>query len=58
MKRTGSKARVEFAWHGGEPTLAGQVFYEKAVRLQQRYGKSRLIVNTLQTNAMTHGPLP
>ena len=47
----GNRARVEFAWHGGEPTLAGQTFYEKAVRLQQRYGQSRLIVNTLQTNA-------
>ncbi len=47
----GSRARVEFAWHGGEPTLAGQAFYEKAVRLQQQYGKGRLIVNTLQTNA-------
>jgi uncharacterized protein len=47
----GSKARVEFAWHGGEPTLAGQDFYEKAVQLQERYGKGRNIINTLQTNA-------
>ncbi len=47
----GSHARVEFAWHGGEPTLAGQDFYEKAVSLQERYGKGRNIVNTLQTNA-------
>lgn len=47
----GSKARVEFAWHGGEPTLLGLDFYEKAVRLQKQYGEGRHIVNVLQTNA-------
>ena len=47
----GKNARVEFAWHGGEPTLAGIDFYRKAVSLQQRYGKGRQIVNTMQTNA-------
>lgn len=51
LEMHGSKARVEFAWHGGEPTLAGLSFYQKAVRLQQQYGKGREIVNTLQTNA-------
>ena len=47
----GDRARVEFAWHGGEPTLAGLTFYEKAVCLERRYGEGRQIVNTLQTNA-------
>lgn len=47
----GQDARVEFAWHGGEPVLAGLSFYEEAVRLQQKYGQGRNIVNTLQTNA-------
>lgn len=47
----GSKARVEFAWHGGEPTLAGLNFYKKAVRLERQYGQGRMIVNTMQTNA-------
>ncbi|MBE7009067.1 MAG: anaerobic sulfatase maturase [Ruminococcaceae bacterium] len=47
----GKDARVEFAWHGGEPTLAGLTFYETVVRLQDRYGQGRHIVNTLQTNA-------
>ena len=47
----GSAARVEFAWHGGEPTLAGLSFYKKAVRFQRRYGRARNIVNTMQTNA-------
>ena len=51
LEMHGKDAQVEFAWHGGEPTLAGQRFYENAVALQQKYGKGRNIVNTLQTNA-------
>ena len=47
----GSRAVVEFAWHGGEPTLAGIDFFRKALALEKRYGKNRRIVNTLQTNA-------
>lgn len=47
----GKKARVEFAWHGGEPTLAGLDFFERALRLQRQYGEGRNIVNVLQTNA-------
>jgi uncharacterized protein len=42
-----------FAWQGGEPTLAGAAFFEKAVELQQRFGRSgQTISNALQTNAM------
>lgn len=47
----GRDARVEFAWHGGEPTLAGLPFYRRAVQLQRRYGRGRNVVNTMQTNA-------
>lgn len=47
----GRDAVVEFAWHGGEPTIAGISFYEEALRLQRKYGKGRKILNTLQTNA-------
>ena len=47
----GRRAEIEFAWHGGEPTLAGPDFYERAVRLQKRYAQGRKIINTLQTNA-------
>ncbi len=47
----GKDARVEFAWHGGEPTLAGLSFYQKAVRLERKYGEGRNIVNSIQTNA-------
>ena len=46
----GKNARVEFAWHGGEPTIAGLSFYQKVVRLEQQYGAGRNIVNSLQTN--------
>lgn len=46
----GCHAEIEFAWHGGEPTLAGMDFYAKAVSLQHRYGENRNILNTLQTN--------
>lgn len=41
---------VEFAWHGGEPTLAGLDFFKQAVALQKRYAQGKIIKNTLQTN--------
>lgn len=41
---------VAFAWQGGEPTLMGLDFYEKAVELQRQYGQDRIISNSLQTN--------
>ena len=46
----GRDAVVEFAWHGGEPTLAGLSFFREAVRFQEKYGRGRRILNTLQTN--------
>lgn len=44
--------RVVFAWQGGEPTLLGIDFFEKAIRLQQKYTDGRRMENTLQTNGM------
>ncbi len=41
---------VEFAWHGGEPTLAGLDFFRHAVALQHKYANNKTIKNTLQTN--------
>ncbi len=41
---------VEFAWHGGEPTLAGLDFFKQAVALQRQYAGDKVIKNTLQTN--------
>lgn len=46
----GQLAEIEFAWHGGEPTMCGIPFFEKATQLQRKYGAGRRILNTLQTN--------
>ena len=46
----GRYAEIEFAWHGGEPTMCGIPFFERAMALQQKYGEGRHILNTLQTN--------
>jgi len=42
--------QVLFTWHGGEPLLRPQSFYQKALQLQQRYARGRQIDNCLQTN--------
>ena len=42
---------VTFAWQGGEPTLLGRDFFEKAMRLQKKYCKIGMVIhNTIQTN--------
>lgn len=41
---------VEFTWQGGEPTLMGLDFFERAVALQKRHAGGKTIRNTLQTN--------
>lgn len=43
---------ISFAWHGGEPLLAGKAFFRKAIELEQRYGDGRTIENSLQTNGL------
>lgn len=44
---------ITFAWQGGEPTLLGLEFFERAVALQQRFARpGQRIVNTLQTNGV------
>lgn len=43
---------VEFAWQGGEPTLAGLPFYQRVTELQQRYAAGKQIQNSLQTNGI------
>lgn len=45
--------QVVFAWQGGEPTLLGVDFFRRAVALQNKYGKSKKIINTLQTNGIS-----
>ena len=43
-------SEVEFTWQGGEPTLVGKAFFERAVALQRRHANGKVIRNTLQTN--------
>ena len=43
---------VTFTWHGGEALLRPLSFYQRAIQLQEKYGKGRLIENTLQTNGL------
>ena len=42
--------QVLFTWHGGEPLLKPQAFYERALRLQRKYARGHHIDNCLQTN--------
>lgn len=41
---------VHFVWQGGEPTLLGVDFFEKAVRLQRKHQSGKIISNSFQTN--------
>jgi uncharacterized protein len=42
---------VTFAWQGGEPTLCGPEFFEKALELQKKYCRPGMVIyNTIQTN--------
>jgi uncharacterized protein len=45
------EGEVFFTWQGGEPTLMGIPFYEKAVSLQRQYARpGQTVKNALQTN--------
>ena len=41
---------VEFTWQGGEPTLLGLEFFQRAVAYQREFAAGKTIRNTLQTN--------
>ncbi len=43
---------IEFVWQGGEPTLMGRAFYQKAIELQNKYKGNKTILNALQTNGI------
>ena len=43
---------LNFGWQGGEPTLMGLTFFEKAVHFQEKYGSGKEIGNGLQTNGL------
>ena len=45
--------RVTLYWHGGEPLLAGQSFFEKSFKLQQQYSTPNIrVTNMIQTNGI------
>ncbi|MDR3688121.1 MAG: anaerobic sulfatase-maturation protein [Fimbriimonas sp.] len=50
--RAQSAPVVTFAWHGGEPTLLGIPFFERALEIQARYAKGKTIENAFQTNGV------
>ena len=51
MRQGGS--RLSFGWQGGEPTLMGREFFEKAVNYQRIYGRTgQTVANGLQTNGI------
>jgi uncharacterized protein len=44
---------IHFAWQGGEPTLLGLDFFERAVALQRKYQPAACrITNSIQTNGV------
>ena len=45
-------SRVSVSWQGGEPTLMGVPFFEKAVELIKRYGNGQEVGNGFQTNGI------
>lgn len=50
---TPGEQNLSFGWQGGEPTLMGLDFFNKAVDFQQRYGYSgQMVGNGLQTNGL------
>ena len=47
-----SQQEVSFGWQGGEPTLMGLPFFEKAIEFQKEYGRNHVVGNGLQTNGL------
>ena len=44
---------VTFAWQGGEPTLMGLDFFQRAVKLQEKHRRPGMrVMNALQTNGV------
>jgi uncharacterized protein len=43
---------IGIAWQGGEPTLMGLPFFQKAMDLICRYGENQSVGNALQTNGL------
>jgi len=50
MQQSGQQ--VSIAWQGGEPTLMGLEFYQKAIDFEIKYGRNQAVGNGLQTNGL------
>ena len=44
--------QISIAWQGGEPTLMGTGFFQKALRLMEKHGRGQAVTNSLQTNGI------
>jgi uncharacterized protein len=44
--------QISIAWQGGEPTLMGIAFFQKAMALQEQHGRGQAVTNSLQTNGL------
>jgi len=51
-----SSCTPTITWHGGEPTLAGISFFEKAAEYVEKYKGNKIVRNVIQTNATTITP--
>jgi uncharacterized protein len=49
-RKTGNFRHAVFMWHGGEPLVAGQDFFQHVVNLQTKYGEGVPFRNNIQTN--------
>jgi uncharacterized protein len=55
IKNSGEETAF-FSWHGGEPTLAGIGFFEKALEIQKRHCPPALkIINGMPPSSMING---
>jgi uncharacterized protein len=43
---------ISIGWQGGEPSLMGLPFFEKAIEYQQQFGQEKSVANGFQTNGI------
>ena len=48
----GSGRQVSIVWQGGEPSLMGLDFYQRAVELEMKYGRDKTAGNGFMTNGL------
>ena len=50
MQQSGDS--ISIGWQGGEPSLMGIEFYQRAIELEQKYGHGQSVGNGFQTNGL------